>query len=86
VTIGSDGQYTFVIHTRNSDGSITKALMAEDGHRLATRYSERITPDLTADIERVLGDQIPDHNALLDDLYKAIHGILINIRVPSKPA
>ena len=83
MTIGGDGKHTFLIHIRNSDGSIIKALMVEDEHRLATRYSERIAPDLIADIEKILGDEVPDHDALRDEIYKALHGVLVNIRVPS---
>jgi hypothetical protein len=66
VTIGGDGQHTYLIHTRNSDGSFTKALMVEDGYRLAERYSERI--------------------AFKDALYAALHGVLINVRIPSGAA
>ncbi len=83
MTIGSDGKHSFLIHIRNSDGSIIKALMVEDEHRLATRYSERIAPELIADIEKTLGDEVPDRDVLRDEIYKALHGVLVNIRVPS---
>lgn len=83
MTIGGDGKHTYLIHIRNSDGSIIKALMVEDEHRLATRYSERIAPDLIADIEKLLGDKILDHDAVRDTVYKALHQVLVDVRVPS---
>ena len=86
VTIGGDGKHTYLIHIRNSDGSIIKALMVEDGHRIATRYIERIVPDLIADIETLLGDKVPDHDAIRDKVYKALHQVLVNVRVPSAQA
>ena len=83
VTIGSDGKHTYLIHIRNDDGSIIKALMVEDQHRLATRYSERIASDRIADIEKSLGDTVPDQDALRDESYRALDRVLVNIRVPS---
>jgi hypothetical protein len=85
VTIGGDGKHTYLIHSRNSDGSIIKALMVEDEHRLAERYSDRVSTDLLADIEKLLGDGVPDHDALRDEIYKALHRVLVNVRVPSAP-
>jgi hypothetical protein len=83
VTIGGDGNHTYLIHSRNSDGSIVKALMVEDEHRLAERYSDRVSAELIADIQKIIGDEIPDHEALRDEIYKALHRVLVNVRVPS---
>ncbi len=83
MTIGGDGQHTYLIHTRNTDGSIVKALMVEDEHRLSERYSDRVSAELIADIQKLLGDEIPDHDALREEIYKALHQVLINVRVPS---
>ena len=58
MTIGSDGKHSYLIHIRNDDGSISKALTLEDQHRLVTRYSERIAPDLIAEIKKSLGDTV----------------------------
>jgi hypothetical protein len=54
VTIGGNGKHTYLIHSRNSDGSIVKALMVEDEHRLAERYSDRVSADLIADIQKII--------------------------------
>lgn len=83
MAIGGDGKHTYLIHGRKSDGRIIKALMVEDEHRLAERYCNRICGDLLADIEKILGDQPPDHEAFRDGIYRALHQILVDVRVPS---
>jgi hypothetical protein len=83
MAIGGDGKHSFLIHRRESDGRIIKALMVEDEHRLAERYSNRICGDLMADIEEILGDQMPDYEEFRDGIYRALHQLLVNVRVPS---
>jgi hypothetical protein len=75
MTIGSDGKHTFIL----TPGA--KALLVEDQTRIATRYSERILPDLLADIETAIGDA-PDPKELRDKLFQALTQILTNIRIP----
>jgi hypothetical protein len=76
---GADGKHAYLIHARESDGRIIKALMVEDEHRLAERYSNRICGDLLADIEKILGDQPPDHEAFRDGIYRALYQLLVNV-------
>jgi hypothetical protein len=83
VSIGGDGTYTYLSHVRDDDGSIINALMVEDGHRLATRDSERIASDVIADIEKSLGDVVPDYEGLRDQIYAALNR---ESRRPHRPA
>jgi hypothetical protein len=56
--------------------------MVEDEHRLAERHSNRICGDLIADIENILGDQLPGYDEFRDEVYRSLHRLLVNVPRP----